>query len=124
MDNDNILSNENSAATSVSWSQETENVATQKLEEQWTIVEGSLYEEDGQLPQGSVLDECIQWRTQIPYLRIIGRNLICTNSDIHSDVGSGGKRIKKLDNLQNDQVFIDHNLSVVKKKVKEKIESF
>ncbi|XP_029178526.1 uncharacterized protein LOC114946242 [Nylanderia fulva] len=114
-DDDNILSNENSAATSISWSQEVEDTATKKLEEQWANVEKTLYEEeDDQLVQGSVLDECIQWRTQIPYLRIIGRssaqNNLCTNNtNTKHDIVSNDDRMKRFDNLQNDKVSIEHS---------------
>lgn len=119
-DDNNILSNENSAATSVSWSQEVENTATQQLEEQWANVEKTLYEEeDDQLVQGSVLDECIQWRTQIPFLRIIGKNPaqnnLCTNnSSTKHDIGSNDERIKRFDNLQNDKASMEHNQHATK----------
>ncbi|CAL1688737.1 unnamed protein product [Lasius platythorax] len=116
-DDDNILSNENSAATSVSWSQAVEDTATQKLEEQWTNVERTLYEEkDDQLVQGSVLDECIQWRTQIPYLRIIGNNPACSNNSNNNstkhDIGSNDERTNRFDNLQNDKVSMEHSRSI------------
>ncbi|EFN87414.1 hypothetical protein EAI_05350, partial [Harpegnathos saltator] len=111
-DDDNILSTGNSAATSVSWSQEAENVVTQRLEEQWATVERSFYEEDDQLPQGPVLDECVQWRTQILYLRLMGRNSANVNNRVQSDIHSSAKSRQKLDNLQNDTVFMEHSLSV------------
>jgi len=112
-DNDNVLSNENSLATSVSWSQEAEDVATQKLEEQWATVEKSFYEEDDELPHGSVLDECVQWRTQIPYLRIVGKSPVCVNNILqHDSVGSASdERAKKFDTLQSDRAFLEHDLS-------------
>ncbi|KAH0951984.1 hypothetical protein HN011_005189 [Eciton burchellii] len=112
-DNDNVLSNENSLATSVSWSQEAEDVATQKLEKQWATVEKSFYEEDDQLPHGSVLDECVQWRTQIPYLRIVGKSPVCVNNILqHDSVGSASdERAKKFDTLQSDRAFLEHDLS-------------
>lgn len=114
-ENDNVLSNGNSAATSVSWSQEMEDAATQKLEEQWAIVEKSFYEEDDQLIRGSVLDECTQWRTQIPYLRILGRNPICPNNNsavAQRDTGVANKTMKIFDDSQNDDLYMEHNLSV------------
>lgn len=103
---DDIPSNGNSAATSVSWSQEVESVATQKLEEQWATVERILYkEEDTQLLQESVLDECIQWRTQIPYLRIVGKNPACNTQQ---DIDSSDKKTKRLD-PQNDEALTERN---------------
>ncbi|XP_011157068.1 uncharacterized protein LOC105194049 [Solenopsis invicta] len=112
---DDVLSNGNSAATSVSWSQEVENVATQKLEEQWTAVERTFYEEDDQLPQAAVLDECTQWRTQIPYLRIVGRNSRDCDSNAGATqrdvVGSADGKTKGLDDPQmNDEVFSERDL--------------
>lgn len=108
-DDDDIPSNGNSAATSVSWSQEMEDTATQKLEEQWTNVERTFYEEeDDQLLQGSILDECIQWRTQIPYLRIIGKNPTYTNNNsTQHDIGSNDEKMKRFDTLQNDKVSLE-----------------
>ena len=114
-DND-TLSNSNSAATSVSWSQEVESVATQKLEEQWTVVERTLYEEDTQMLKDSILSECTQWKTQIPYLRIVGKNPTCDSNSTQRDIGSSSKKTKRLDDLQNDEVFIERNLSMKVKK--------
>lgn len=113
-DDDDILSNGNSAATSISWSQEMEDTATQKFEEQWTNVERTFYEEeDDQLLQGSILDECIQWRTQIPYMRIIGKNPTCTNNNsTQHDIDSNDERMKRFDTLQNDKISMEHNLSI------------
>ncbi|KYQ51962.1 hypothetical protein ALC60_08908 [Trachymyrmex zeteki] len=109
---DDVLSNGNSAATSVSWSQEVESVATQKLEEQWVTVERIFYEEDNQLLKESILDECMQWKTQIPYLRIIGKNPTCDSNSTQRDVGSSSNKTKKLDDPQNDEVFVERNLSM------------
>lgn len=113
-DDDDIPSNGNSAATSVSWSQEVEDTATQKLEEQWTNVERTFYEEeDDQLLQGSILDECIQWRTQIPYLRIIGKNPTYTNNNsTQHDIGSNDEKMKRFDILQNDKVSLELSTKV------------
>ncbi|EGI65647.1 hypothetical protein G5I_05746 [Acromyrmex echinatior] len=109
---DDTLSSSNSAATSVSWSQEMENVVTQKLEEQWTAVERTFYEEDTQMLKDSILDECTQWKTQIPYLRIVGKNPTCGSNSTQRDIGSSSKKTKRLDDLQNDEVFIERNLSM------------
>lgn len=85
-------------------------MATQKLEEQWATVERTFYEEDDQLLQASVLDECIQWRTQIPYLRIVGKNPACDGNGTRRDVGSSDKKTRRLDDPQNDEVFAERNL--------------
>lgn len=111
---DDAPSNGNSAATSVSWSQEVESVATQKLEERWETVERALYEEDDQLLQESVLDECIQWRMQISYLRVVGKNPTCDNNCTQR-AGSSDKKTKRPD-PQNDEIFAERNFSRVKKK--------
>lgn len=113
---DDTLSNSDSAATSVSWSQEVESVATQKLEEQWATVERTLYEEDDQLLQESVLNECVQWRTQIPYLRIVGKNPTCDSDSTRRDVDSSDKKATRLD-LRNDQVLAER---IPSRKVKKK----
>ncbi|XP_012541365.1 uncharacterized protein LOC105839526 [Monomorium pharaonis] len=102
----------NSAATSVSWSQEVANGTTHKLEEQWATVERTFYEEDDQLSLGPVLDECAQWRTQIPYLRIVGRNPVaCNVDDARLDVRAlSAKKTRELDDSQNDKVFAERSL--------------
>lgn len=118
-DDDNVLFTDNSVATSASWSQEAENVATQRLEQQWKTVERSFYEEDEQLPPGPVLDECTQWRTQIPYLRLMGSNSADVDHRAQLDDDQrhlSGKTRVKLDNLQNDEVLMERSLSI---KVKE-----
>ncbi|KAL6258362.1 hypothetical protein P5V15_010314 [Pogonomyrmex californicus] len=111
-DGDNDVSyNGNSAATSVSWSQEVEDTVTQKLEEQWATIERTFYEEDDQLFQESILNECIQWRTQILYLRIVGKVPTCTGDSTWNNIlSSNDRKTKKLDNSQNDEVFLEHNL--------------
>lgn len=94
-------------------------MATHRLEEQWATVERSFYEEDDQLSLGPVLDECVQWRTQIPYLRMIGKNPMCVSDDSQPDLvdqPSDDKRIKDSDNQQNDKVPLDHNLSLKARK--------
>ncbi|KAJ8670687.1 hypothetical protein QAD02_001946 [Eretmocerus hayati] len=57
-----------------SWSeQEAEAAATQRSLEQWARVERTLFDEEDQLPVGCPLaDECLQWRGQLPHLRIVG----------------------------------------------------
>lgn len=112
-DDSDIMSNGNSAATSISWSQEAD-AAIQRLEEQWTSVEKSFYEEDDQQLLGSILDECIQWRTQIPYLRLIGRNSVYSDNSKHLDLGSNDITTKKFDDLQNDELM-EYNLSAKEK---------
>lgn len=113
-DDDDVPSDGNSAATSVSWSQEVEDTATRRLEEQWATVERTFYEEEDDQPlQGSVLDECMQWRTQIPYLRIIGKSSACRTNDngAERDIGSNDERMKKFDDPQNDMVSVERDLS-------------
>ncbi|XP_011858229.1 PREDICTED: uncharacterized protein LOC105555798 [Vollenhovia emeryi] len=107
---DDVPSNGDSAATSVSWSQEVEGVATQRLEEQWATVERTLHEEGDQLLQEPALDECIQWRTQVPFLRVVGRNATACNGDRKQrDVGSGDKRTRRLE-PRGDELFGDRSL--------------
>lgn len=114
---DNVVSNSNSAATSVSWSQEVEDAATQKVEEQWMTIEKFFYEEEGeednQSLQGAILDECTQWKTQIPYFRIIGKNPACDNNT-RDKIDSSDKE-KLFDDPQNDEQLVEHS-SLVKVK--------
>ncbi|XP_057332744.1 uncharacterized protein LOC130672287 isoform X2 [Microplitis mediator] len=65
----------NSRATSSSWPEDIEEAATNKVLKLWAAVERTLYKEDDQVKLGDVMDECIQWRTQIPHYRIVGKNI-------------------------------------------------
>ncbi|XP_012266468.2 uncharacterized protein LOC105692081 isoform X1 [Athalia rosae] len=64
-----------SSGTSISWPEEMEEVASKKVMDQWEAVQRTLYDEDEQVVAESLRAECIQWRTQRPHLRILGRGL-------------------------------------------------
>ncbi|KAL2725601.1 hypothetical protein V1478_008274 [Vespula squamosa] len=78
-----------SISTSISWPEEMENVATEKLLQQWDAIEKVLYNETDNLSNNEILEECTQWKMQIPHLRIIGKGLfdksICKSTDCSAD---------------------------------------
>ncbi|OXU27092.1 hypothetical protein TSAR_008397 [Trichomalopsis sarcophagae] len=57
-----------------SWSEDLGDVTTRRVLEQWRALESVLYDEENpQVPPGtSLYDECVQWRSQLPHLRIVG----------------------------------------------------
>ncbi|CAB0044906.1 unnamed protein product [Trichogramma brassicae] len=57
-----------------SWSQDDVEVgaSSRRIQQHWLLVERSLYGEEDQLPRGPLLDECLQWREQLPHLRVVG----------------------------------------------------
>ncbi|XP_014229669.2 uncharacterized protein LOC106654365 [Trichogramma pretiosum] len=57
-----------------SWSQDDIEVgaSSRRIQQHWLLVERSLYGEEDQLPRGPLLDECLQWREQLPHLRVVG----------------------------------------------------
>lgn len=57
-----------------SWSEDVGDVPARRVLEQWRALESVLYnEENPQVPPGtSLYDECVQWRSQLPHLRILG----------------------------------------------------
>lgn len=57
-----------------SWSEDVGDLPARRVLEQWRALESVLYdEENSQVPPGtSLYDECLQWRSQLPHLRIIG----------------------------------------------------
>lgn len=66
----------NSRATSSgTWPEDIGEVATRKVLDRWFTIERTLYNEDEQVPLGNVMDECIQWRTQIPHFRLVGKSM-------------------------------------------------
>lgn len=103
-----------------------ENAATQKVEELWIMVEKFLYEEeeegekeekDNQSLRGAILDECTQWKTQIPYLRIICRNPAResnTQDEVDENRSSDEKKIL-FDDLPSDKQLVERS-SLVKVK--------
>lgn len=65
----------NSRATSSSWPEDIEEAATKKVLKLWAAVERTLYKEDDEVKLGAVMDECVQWRSQIPHYRVVGKNI-------------------------------------------------
>lgn len=78
-----------SISTSLSWPEEMENVATEKLLQQWDAIDKVLYNEIDNLSNNEIFEECMQWKTQIPHLRVIGKGLfdksICKSTDYSAD---------------------------------------
>ncbi|XP_011303187.1 uncharacterized protein [Fopius arisanus] len=71
-------SRDDNSGTSSSWPEDIEEVATRKVLDLWSAVERTLYKEDDEdvnSTQGTVTEECIQWRTQVPHLRVIGKKM-------------------------------------------------
>ncbi|XP_076170097.1 uncharacterized protein LOC143148079 isoform X2 [Ptiloglossa arizonensis] len=104
---------ENSTATCISYSSELEDIATQKVIQQWEAIENTLYEDGDQVTQTALLEECIQWRTQIPHLRILGKNPfqikhdpVSLNEDVHSEhnVSTRERKISSKYKLQSISV--------------------
>lgn len=109
-DADSVSSwDQSSRRTSVSWSPEMEDVATWKVTQQWEAVERTLYDEPEQVAQTSVLEECIQWRTQVPHLRVIGRNPFLSVKDKVEDVDN--RKLKGNSELQDQSPYFDHSFS-------------
>ncbi|KAG7198910.1 hypothetical protein KM043_015728 [Ampulex compressa] len=103
--------NQNSTATSASWSPEVEDAATYKLIQQWDAIERTLYDEDDQIPEGTIFDECVQWRNQIPHLRIVGINPFISNNDRYSASSINDLRAKSNFGSQNDEINVSQSFS-------------
>ncbi|XP_076623108.1 uncharacterized protein LOC143342773 isoform X2 [Colletes latitarsis] len=106
---------ENSITTCISYSSELEDIATQKVMQQWDAIENTLYEDGDQVTQTPLLEECIQWRTQIPHLRIVGKNPFLSTKSKYQDLDKNSSQIKNRFNLHDDDQFSEHSLSTRRK---------
>ncbi|XP_043585323.1 uncharacterized protein LOC122568977 isoform X2 [Bombus pyrosoma] len=114
---DNVSTwDKNSTATDISCSSEIENIATKKAMEQWEAIESTLYEDGNEVTQTSVLEECIQWRMQIPHLRIVGKNLFLSPKSNYQDLNINYNQIKNNFDSNNEEVFPEHSTSLKKRK--------
>lgn len=102
----------NSTATDISCSSEIENIATKKAMEQWEAIESTLYEDGNQVTQTSVLEECIQWRMQIPHLRIVGKNPFLSPKSNYQDLNVNYSQIKNNFDSNNEEIFPEHSTSL------------
>ncbi|XP_044004921.1 serine/threonine-protein kinase pakD-like isoform X2 [Aphidius gifuensis] len=97
-----------SSSSSSSWPEDIEEAATRKVFDLWYIVERTLYNEDDQVPLGNIMDECIQWRTQIPHLRLVGKSMKLEIADEDSDYKTSGEiknsteKFKTVKNQENE----------------------
>ncbi|XP_015188457.1 PREDICTED: uncharacterized protein LOC107072775 isoform X2 [Polistes dominula] len=84
-----------SISTSMSWPEEMENVATEKLLQQWDAIERVLYNEIDNLSNNEILEECMQWKMQIPHLRVIGKGLFDENISKSADYSTNNREVQK-----------------------------
>ncbi|XP_043497779.1 uncharacterized protein LOC122521265 isoform X2 [Polistes fuscatus] len=84
-----------SISTSMSWPEEMENVATEKLLQQWDAIERVLYNETDNLSNNEVFEECMQWKIQIPHLRVIGKGLLDENISKSADCSTDNREVHK-----------------------------
>ncbi|KOC63017.1 hypothetical protein WH47_02466 [Habropoda laboriosa] len=103
---------QNSAATDIFCSSEIENIATKKIIQQWEAVENTLYEDGEQVTQPAILEECIQWRTQIPHLRVTGKNPFLSTKTNHEDVSINCNQMRNSSEPQNEDAFSEYSLSL------------
>ncbi|XP_076246364.1 uncharacterized protein LOC143186557 isoform X2 [Calliopsis andreniformis] len=106
----------NSATTCMSYSSEMENIATCKVMQQWELIENTLYEDGEQVneSQNAILEECVQWRTQIPHLRVIGKNPFLSKSKYH-DLSRSSSQAKHSFDSSNEEIFSEHVSTKVEK---------
>nr|XP_034193416.1 uncharacterized protein LOC117610293 isoform X1 [Osmia lignaria] len=105
-----------SAITSTSYSLEIENIATRKVLQQWEAVENTLYEDGNQVTQPAVLEECIQWRTQIPHLRVVGKNPFLATKTKYEDFNINYNRIRSSSDFWNEEALSEHSLQLKERK--------
>ncbi|XP_063974312.1 uncharacterized protein LOC135160993 isoform X2 [Diachasmimorpha longicaudata] len=107
----------NSPATSSSWPEDIEDAATKKVLDLWNAVERTLYKEDNEevaVAQGNTAEECIQWRTQIPHFRVVGKKI---NIEVVDDDGEKASASKKSKDLKEKiiDLLVDYIMDEVEK---------
>ncbi|XP_053974756.1 uncharacterized protein LOC128874246 [Hylaeus volcanicus] len=112
--------NESTTATCVSYSSELEDIATRKVIQQWEAIENTLYEDGDQVTQTALLEECIQWRTQIPHLRIVGKNSFLLPTDKQQDPEKNYNQIKDTFDSLDEDIFSEHNFSIKERRISSK----
>ncbi|XP_023288613.1 uncharacterized protein LOC105704371 [Orussus abietinus] len=106
--NDSFSWDRHSGATSVSWPEELEEVATQRITRHWEAIDRSLFDEADQVLPGPILDECIQWRSQLPHLRVVGRNPAYRANEKVGDLNTDVKRKNSSkERLENEEIIIE-----------------
>ncbi|XP_017762392.1 PREDICTED: uncharacterized protein LOC108552390 [Eufriesea mexicana] len=106
----------NSPTADVFCSSEIENITTRKVMQQWEAIENTLYEDGEQVTQTAILEECVQWRMQIPHLRIIGKNPFLTSRTNYQDLNINHNQIRSSSSSHNEDEFPEYSVSVKERK--------
>lgn len=101
-DSDNDSSwDRKSTQTIDSWPEDVEESSTKKVQEHWETMERTLHGESEQVPRGALMDECAQWRSQIPYLRVTGEKGLSKNiREANSATNSTGSAQLNADDVE------------------------
>ena len=113
---DRVSTLDGSTATRLSYSTEMEGIATAKVLEQWEAIENTLYEDGEQVTNTVLLEECIQWRTQIPHLRIVGKNPFLSVKSKYEDVDRNSSEMKSSSDQHDEELLSDHSGSIKERK--------
>ncbi|CAL7936115.1 unnamed protein product [Xylocopa violacea] len=97
-------------------SSEIENIATRKVVQQWEVIENTLYEDGQEVTQAAVLEECVQWRTQIPHLRVIGKNPFLSSKINHQDLAINCNQMGNIIDSHNDYALSEESASLKERK--------
>lgn len=89
-----------------------ENIATRKVMQQWEAIECTLYEDGEQVNQTPILEECIQWRTQIPHLRVVGKNPFRSEENKYQDLDKDSDQMEHSFDSDDEEVISEHSVLV------------
>ncbi|XP_076226117.1 uncharacterized protein LOC116426671 isoform X2 [Nomia melanderi] len=99
---------------------ELEDTATAKVVQQWDAIENTLYEDGNQVIQTALLEECTQWRKQIPHLRIVGKNPFLPAKTKYENLGRNSNQSKTNLDSFNDEILPELSQSIKEKKTSSK----
>ncbi|XP_076669776.1 uncharacterized protein LOC143369565 isoform X1 [Andrena cerasifolii] len=113
---DRVSTLDESIATCLSYSTEMEGITTAKVLEQWEAIENTLYEDGEQVTNTVLLEECIQWRTQIPHLRVVGKNPFLSLKSRYEDVDRNSSETKSSFDSHDEELLLGHGGSMKERK--------
>ncbi|XP_076645170.1 uncharacterized protein LOC143354758 isoform X2 [Halictus rubicundus] len=100
-----------------------EDITTAKVVQQWDAIENTLYEDGDQVTQTALLEECMQWKKQIPHFRIVGKNPFLLTKANCENLGKNSNQTKTTFDSFDDEAFSEHNQSVKERKALSKHKS-
>lgn len=118
-DDESFIWEQKARVDSPECSKDIEQVSTQKVVEQWQIVEDTLYGKNPARASQTLLEECEQWRNQLPHLQIVGKSCFAKDEKEEEKIASDEEeeQFKKIATSSDKRGSHDFSLIIVIKVV-------